>query len=382
MHEGTTDHNLLECHRCPTQVVTAASNLIAFNRDRIARGLTGVASNGAGQINVIQYPTIEAEALGIADIVATMIAAGTLAGDILILAQSKVLARPILDRLREYAVPVKSYHEESQLDTLEAQERLATLKLLVNNEDRVALRWLLGVGHTDFRAKAYAKIRSYSEENDLSPWEVLAGLTEGTIRITYTGPLVDKFNEINQEFALLKDCESIEDFANTWLPAGLDGTEELRLLVESKIRDNHSVADLLDAVVTEVTQPEIPLEVTEVRIMSLHKSKGLSSPVVIISGCVNGLMPRNYDASKATIPQAEYLEEQRRLFYVGITRVKAKPADGKVGELILTSSSQIDLAAALQNGITPAGNSGRDCVLHASTYLAEMGPVIPRPRRG
>ena len=65
--------------------------------------------------------------------------------------------------------------------------------------------------------------------------------------------------------------------------------------------------------------------------MSLHKSKGLSSPVVFIAGCVQGViprLPRNVGAA------ARALAEARRLFYVGITRVKA--GDKPRGSLVLT----------------------------------------------
>ena len=47
----------------------------------------------------------------------------------------------------------------------------------------------------------------------------------------------------------------------------------------------YSEEELLSQIIEAVTQPEIPPDVTEVRIMSLHKSKGLSSPIVVIAGC-------------------------------------------------------------------------------------------------
>ena len=57
--------------------------------------------------------------------------------------------------------------------------------------------------------------------------------------------------------------------------------------------------------------PEIPPDVTQVRIMSLHKSKGLSSPVVVIAGCIEGLLPAAPDDDKTPAEQQAELEEQR-----------------------------------------------------------------------
>jgi hypothetical protein len=59
--------------------------------------------------------------------------------------------------------------------------------------------------------------------------------------------------------------------------------------------DLETVEELYGALYVAITQPEIPLEVAEVRVMSLHKSKGLSSPYVFIVGCVEGLIPSRAD---------------------------------------------------------------------------------------
>ena len=47
---------------------------------------------------------------------------------------------------------------------------------------------------------------------------------------------------------------------------------------------------LYSGALTAISKPEIPTEIEDVRIMSLHKSKGLSAPVTIIAGCVQGLL--------------------------------------------------------------------------------------------
>ncbi len=259
---------------------------------------------------------------------------------------------------------------------------LVEIDLLGDIVGGVALRWLLGKGHAKFRTTAYARIRKYCEDNNMSPWQVMERLSAGIISISYTQELVSSFNKVTAEFRLLETAEDdLVKFIELWLRNDLDEIDELRLLVKEKTNKCSGVEDLLNEVITEVAQPEIPLEVTEVRIMSLHKSKGISSPIVIIAGCVNGLMPRNYDPATSTVTRVEYEEEQRRLFYVGITRVKAKPSEDKVGTLILTSSCQIDVALAYQYGISPASCIGRNAHLHASSFLSEMGSVVPTVQR-
>jgi DNA helicase II / ATP-dependent DNA helicase PcrA len=108
----------------------------------------------------------------------------------------------------------------------------------------------------------------------------------------------------------------------------------------------------------------------------------LSAPVTFIAGCVDGLLPKQPDS---TLPQAEQLaelEEQRRLFYVGISRVKAVPAQGKVGTLILTYAQNMSVAHARSAGINPAYSSYNNASLLASRFIAEMAPAAPRSVAG
>jgi superfamily I DNA/RNA helicase len=116
--------------------------------------------------------------------------------------------------------------------------------------------------------------------------------------------------------------------------------------------------------------------------MSLHKSKGLSSPVVVIAGCIEGLLPAAPDRYKSPEEQQADREEQRRLLYVGLTRVKAAPETNQPGVLLLTYSRAMTLADAMQFGITPARVSYNDAFVNASRIIRELGPSAPRPRAG
>jgi DNA helicase-2/ATP-dependent DNA helicase PcrA len=135
-------------------------------------------------------------------------------------------------------------------------------------------------------------------------------------------------------------------------------------------------------VTSAIAKPEIPSEIEDVRVMSLHKSKGLNAAITIIAGCVEGLLPKQSDP---TLPQAEQraqIEEQRRLFYVGISRVKATPAAGKPGTLVLSYSRQMPLAEAMGAGISPASTSYGNARLIASRFIGEMGAAAPNPVAG
>lgn len=110
--------------------------------------------------------------------------------------------------------------------------------------------------------------------------------------------------------------------------------------------------------------------------------KGLSAPVTIIAGCVEGLLPKQPDSDLPEADRIAQLEEQRRLFYVGISRVKANLDQGKPGILILTYAQEMPLASAMGAGISPASSRYGQARLLASRFIREMGPSAPRPIAG
>lgn len=370
------DHAINECRRCPTTVVRMANALIARNADRIAgRAMTERAQNGPGEVVIRQYPTAEAEANAVATKIGALIESGVAPREIIVLAQRATFAGPVFERLRARGIPTKSYYAETELDTLAAQERFALLKLLLNNEDRVALRWLLGCNHASWHSQQYGRLIARVRQDGTSPWETLIRLADGHIAIPHTAQLVDRFGEIRAELDTLNGTADLEQFVQTWLPANPQ-TQLLAEAVAQALPDASSIKELFDELYASITQPEIPLEVAEVRVMSLHKSKGLSSPYVFIVGCVEGLLPARPDPELTAAERLAKLQEDRRLFYVGITRVKADPPN-RVGYLAITYSQTMNAAAAHRSQITPVRVAYGIAHLQASRFIAEMAPHAP-----
>jgi DNA helicase-2/ATP-dependent DNA helicase PcrA len=383
VNTGAADLELAECRRCPTRVVAMANALIAHNQDRpVPRALNPRPQNGPGEVDIIQYATLDDEVQGVVGIIEGLIAAGSPPADILVLAQRSVIGTPIYEALVARGVPTRSYYAESELDAEEAQRRFAVLKLYVDREDRVALRWLLGLGSKDWRTGAYQRLRAHCEDAGVSPWQALEQLAAHVIAISYTKSLVAQFEQIQAELARLEALPGLTEVIDDLLPDGNDSVRDLRALavqtlgVVGEDRD-----EFLAELSMSIAKPEVPSEVSDVRIMSLHKSKGLSSPVTIITGCVQGLLPRLPDAELSVTEQRAQMEEQRRLFYVGITRVKAVPEEGKSGKLVLTSSRHMLVADAMKAGIQPAHSRYGIAQLIASQFISELGPSAPRPRR-
>jgi superfamily I DNA/RNA helicase len=390
-NEEAADLALNVCRRCPVRVVSMANSLISRNQLRpINRQLVPHAANGEGDVSILQYGRLEQEVEGVADTIQELIDNGVEPGSILVLAQRGVIGTPIYEQLRARGIPTKSYYAEAELEGDEAQLRFAVLKLAADPEDRVALRWLVGLGSQNWYSGGYRRVRQHCENSGLSPWAAMSALSDGTLTLPHTAPLVQNFNEIAgsvEELRAAYEENGIEGAIDFAFPEGDDRWRDLRelaqsLAVEHAEEENFTLSAFVGALTYAIAKPEIPSEVQDVRIMSLHKSKGLSSPVTFIAGCVQGLIPGRPDPVASENERRAALEEDRRLFFVGITRVKAAPEHGEPGRLILTYSRRMTMAQALGAGISPAQIVQGDAIMHASQFLGELGPAAPEPHPG
>lgn len=382
---GADDLTLDECRRCPTTVTEMAGHLIAHNVNRpVPRPLAIRAENGPGDVRIVQYTTLTNEVSGVVNMITDMVANGVPPGDILVLAQRSAIGTPIYEGLIGRGVQAKSYYAEAELDAEEAQRRFALLKLYVSREDRVALRWLLGLGSSTWLSGGYRRLRSYCELNGVTPWQALEQLEAGIISIPHTGPLVVRFRQIQGEIQVLEQLHGLSAVVDQLFPDGNDAVRDLRALALQVLEavGDENREEFVTELSSAISKPEIPSEIADVRIMSLHKSKGLSAPVTFICGCVQGLLPRLPSQAMTDAERDAYLEEQRRLFYVGITRVKAAPDQGKPGTLILTNSRTMAVADALGAGIQPAYVHRGRASLIASPFIGELGPSAPAPVAG
>lgn len=386
-HPDANDLSLDECRRCPTSVVRIANSLISHNRNRpIPRQLTERPENAQGKVAIIQYPALDNEIDGVVRIVKHEIASGTRPGDILVLAQRNALGTRLYEALAQQQVPVESYYAESELEAEEAQNRFALLKLFSDRDDRVSLRWLLGLHHSNKRSAPYSRLRQYCEQNSVTPWSALNRLARREIAIPRTGGLVDRFQAIMAEVEQLESLVQnggLLAVVDSLFPSNDNTVRDLRSVAIKVIDDNPEIqpAEFVRELVSAIAKPEIPLIVEDVRIMSLHKSKGLSSPVTIIAGCVDGLLPKQPDSELPIAEQEAIMEEQRRLLYVGITRVKAGP-DHLPGKLFLTCSLRMPVNVARRAGIEPTRVHRGDAILMASRFIQELGPAAPSPVAG
>lgn len=366
-HPGTHDEKLDECRRCPSLVVKLASRLIANNRGRFPRVLKPSPGNPDGEVLIFQWSSMNEEAQGIAQIIRSRIEKEKVEpGRILVLAPRRQFGYKVRDALNSNGISAHSFFHEQALEKSEAQKAFAMLILLANPADRVALRCWCGFGSPSLRSSAWGRLRAHCEESGESPWDALVRLASGDLAISYTQRLVDQFQELQHRIEALKNAKG-QALVDGLFPKEEDWTGPIRNLAASIEEEMFDAENLLEGLRVRITQPELPTDVDYVRVMSLHKSKGLTADLVVVVGCVEGLIPTLTDGTPAE--QAKSLEEQRRLFYVAITRTR--------GVLMLSSVTQLPRGLAHRMRAKVRGPNPSQATTIASRFLDELGPTRP-----
>lgn len=364
-HPSTEDWDLDVCRRCRQEIVEVADNVIIHNYDAAVdhrlRPLTS--PDGVATIRVLQWSSFEEEAVGVAAYVAHLVESKLAEpGEILILSPRRLIAAEIKRNLSENSegIEVHSFYNDKLMEPEEVQVALTLLHLLTDQEDRIALRYWLGYGNANFFQVEYARLRAYCEKEGLSPYAALFGVHNGHVEIARVPKVMARFEALVSELDRLRPLTTTELF-NELFPRRLAWSDPIRELLTGKTGDLENAKQLLDLIRGELTQPEMPSDGDFVRIMSLHKSKGLTSRIVIIVGCIHSLIPYVDDElDLAEMP--EHMAEQRRLFYVALTRAKEV--------LVLSSFTSLPRALAYKLG---AQIGPHDSTI-ASQFMDELGP--------
>ena len=376
-HRDVVDHNLTECRRCPTTVVQAANRLITCNTRLTKLLLEPREGNPAGNITQVQWPSMDAEVQGISSYVKYLVDPTRDDGkpvyetnDILILCPARDIAYLLRDKLTELEVPAHSFYHEEALEGMDARLSFCTLNLFVEPEDRVALRYWLGADSASWLANQYAILRELCEQESKSPRIILDEIIDTGRVVARIPDLIARYKQfrlrINGLYAV--DTDGLLDIL---FPDGVKWAEAFRDLIaavrESSVRP--TVVDYFKQMRDYITQPELPSHPDYVRIMSLYKSKGLTSKVVIITSAVDGCIPRyERDATRAEANAKK--EEQRRLFYVAITR----PSEALVISHFLTLPKKLQFRAGAKLNIWRR--------TYPSPFISDAGRYIPAATGG
>ncbi|MFO7653284.1 MAG: UvrD-helicase domain-containing protein [Candidatus Krumholzibacteriia bacterium] len=372
--QGAHLYRLEQNYRSTGNVLAAANAVIAHNKRRKGKNLwTG---DGAGDLLRQEMSAdAEDEAARVVEIVREEQRAGRTRGDVTVLYRTNAQSRLVEDALRRAALPHQVVGSLQFYDRREVRDLLAYLKLVDNPRDLVALQRVINVPRRRIGTTTVERLVEVAQREDLSPGEAAAqpGLLETTLgpaACTRVRAFLDQaarwraaareqpvsrvleriIAEVDYAGFLEEDdpatararAENVAELVNA-AHAFVEGSAGVVLSASDGLRPDGdgmssdrvpgdpdaaadldgpapgSVAAFLEQVALISDADTIGEGEGVVRLMTIHTAKGLEFPVVVLAGCEDDLLPHATSSM-----EADGVEEERRLFYVAITRARSR----------------------------------------------------------
>ena len=359
-YPGVHLFKLEQNYRSTKNIVNAANSIISNNKEQIQKEIW--TDNGTGNlINLMQCSDERDEGTKVTEsILDAHLGDNRPFRDFAILYRTNIQSRAIEEALRRQNIPYRIYAGISFYGRKEVKDVLAYLRLVVNNHDDESLVRVINLPARGIGSTTVDRLRLAAADNDISIWTVMEnlpsfglGINSGVMnkigefmtmiklfsahvydtsafdlakRIVNASGLItmlrndddpDNANRIENIEELINGiqeyCEREDDItpgdAEAETPDQADAGPQLKtldmflqqvLLLTSEDKDDDKDAD-------------------KVSLMTIHAAKGLEFPYVFVVGMEENLFPSNL-----SITSRQDLEEERRLFYVAVTRAEVQ----------------------------------------------------------
>ena len=338
-------YRLEQNYRSTKTIVNAANSIISHNKTKIDKVVWTSNTEGA-PIQLNQLTTDAEEGRHVASsIFEFKMQEQRKNADFAILYRTNAQSRAMEDALRKRDIPYRIYGGLSFYQRKEIKDVLAYLRLIVNPKDEESLKRVInyparGIGQTTVdKLVVGAKFHGLSMFETVSRAKELAiPVNGGTLtKLSNFTTLIQRFQIENEGLnafeitdLVTKKIGLVQELKKDATPEGIARIENVEELLNG-IRDftegqlelvdaNGSLAEFLEdvALATDLDQ-EDDLNSDRVALMTIHLAKGLEFPYVYIVGLEEDLFP-----SAMSMNTRAELEEERRLFYVALTRAEER----------------------------------------------------------
>lgn len=351
-YPGARTFKLEQNYRSTRTIVDAANSVIVHNSKRMEKNCFSEGDRGE-KIRLMRAYTDREEA----DLVASSIhdrirETGDSWSEVAVLYRTNSQSKSIEDSLRHRGIPYRIYKGSTFYDHKEIKDLLAYLRLVINPRDDEAFRRIVnyparGIGNT-----TVDRIAALAAERGVSMWEAVDALVDEPTADAVQKTIVRKVTEfvaLIRALSLLRVETGLYEFGlevaqrSGILPlyrlenspeaaSAIDNIEELlnsmqefRKQRDAEIaagerseEDQATVEEWMQSVMLMTDQDkDDPEDRNRVTLMTVHSSKGLEYKYVFIVGMEENLFP-----SQRAAESPDGIEEERRLFYVALTRAK------------------------------------------------------------
>lgn len=344
-YPNSSVYRLEQNYRSTQNIVNAANSVISNNLNKLEKKVW--TENEIGEkIELSETPTDSEEGRFVASSIFEAKHNLQLQNDqFAVLYRTNAQSRSIEDALRRKNIPFQIYGGLSFYQRKEIKDILAYLRLIINSKDDESLKRVINYPGRGIGLTTVEKIQIYSNENNLTLFEVLENINNYEINVNKgtKEKLFDFFSMIksfqisNENLnaleilnEVLKRVGIVNLLKNEGTPEAISRIENIEELInavqdfiegQKEIVDSSgSLSEFLEdvALITDLDK-EVDNTKPKVSLMTIHLAKGLEFSHVYIVGLEEDLFP-----SALSSTTRSDLEEERRLFYVALTRAMKK----------------------------------------------------------
>lgn len=315
-------------YRSCKNILMAANSVIKNNSSRVDKRLYTSYNDRNYSIIASHLFTDYEESLYICDLIEELIKRNYNYRDFTILYRNNSVSIPIEKELVKRKIPFHIFGKVPFFKKKEVKTIIYYLRLILNHNDNIAFLEIINYPKRGIGEYTINRIKDNIINYGLSFYETIKSMPEFYVidGIKDFLTLIEKFTEIINDCnlvtyvkELLKDLDyfnllrqdkhSKDKLTNVF--TFLEMIEKVEVVNTNNESLNNFLADIY--LENNKTDPDK----NYVKLMTIHQAKGLEYKIVILSGCNDGILP-------ATHEPAYLLEEERRLFYVAITRAKER----------------------------------------------------------
>lgn len=325
-------------YRSTKSILMAADSVIKNNRNQIQKTLW-TENNDGEQLTLVKCSDEKDEAYQIAKYIQREISKKKLSHkDFAILYRTNAQSRALEDIFRREKIPYKIVGGIEFYRRKEIKDLIAYLRVLSNQNDEESLLRIMNYPQRGIGSTTLKRMIAFARKHDLTMFKTMARIFEVIDIKERIQKNVKGFKLLLNKYIDLKDKLSIGELSRALVDElgilrvlksqnthdALTRRENINELLSalSEFSDNNKKAtleDFLEEVSLIAGIDTYENEKNSVTLMTIHSAKGLEFPIVFISGCEEDIFPLhnrfNSDAS---------VEEERRLFYVAVTRAQQK----------------------------------------------------------
>jgi len=341
-YPGAKIVKLEENYRSHRQILDVANAAIAQSRGK-RHGKTLRAVRGDGEpVCLARVPDAEAQAKLVVREIRRLLKDGARRGDMAVLYRSNLTARVLEEELRVGDIPYRVYGGSQVFDKKEVKDAIAYLRAVVNPRDELSLRRIVnyparGVGSTSIkRIGEFARERRIPFGEAITRASEIEGVAQSALRGLHQlgEALADARRQLeggagpsDVATRLFQSAGLVAELGAEAGPVGQRRLANLDFLGRSLKRfEERQRSTSLATFLTQISidSPTEEIEAGDrVTLSSLHSSKGLEFGTVFFLGLVEGQLPHSRSLDpKVTEALPTDVEEERRLFYVGVTRAR------------------------------------------------------------